>query len=449
MTFISGNPGSTGRLDTVAHLEWLRDNQYPIHLAQLDQRRIDAVAYAARGAEQARIATDDVLGYENSLKAFSGYLSGLLDPELMAKKRREEAELRDAVRRDPKLAAAVGDPWAEIERAIAAEREIYPREKALALLTASGLPKIANTLVWLAAEREKPNAERLREYRETALPAVLRQLYSDAPLYPDYEEAETGARPPRLPASVRAGPPAGREGLRRAHRRAAGPRADRRHPPRRRRRPPGAGRRRAGRRGRLDRPADPLRPHPRAARPRAAQDRRRPRSRRSRSAPARRSPRPPSRSAARTPTPTPPSPSASPTAGSRASSRGASTIPWATTLAGTFERSAQHGGRPPYDLPPGLVAAKDRLDLATPLDFITTHDIIGGNSGSPVVDRDGRFVGIVFDINLYMLPGRFVYSQKQARSMSVHPQAILATLTKIYPDAAYLADELMTGKRRR
>ena len=448
VTFISGNPGSTGRLDTVAHLEWLRDNQYPIQLAQLDQRRIDAVAYAARGAEQARIATDDVLGYENSLKAVSGYLSGLLDPELMAKKRREEAELRDAVRRDPKLAAAVGDPWSEIERAIAAQREIYPREKALALLTAGGLPKIANTVVWLTTEREKPNADRLREYRETALPAVLRHLYSDAPLYPDYEEA-------KLALALRGfqlqfGPVhplvlkifAGRTAEQLAHELIAGTRLGDV----------------AARRALVDSgtaavaaSTDPLIRFARTLEPlgrelrkidddqvEAVEERAGEKIAEATFAVRGKDTYPDATFTLRL------------TYGRVASfTQGGETIPWATTLAGTFERSAQHGGRPPYDLPPGLVAAKDRLDLATPLDFITTHDIIGGNSGSPVVDRDGRFVGIVFDINLYMLPGRFVYSQKQARSMSVHPQAILATLTKIYPDAAYLADELMTGKRRR
>jgi hypothetical protein len=121
-------------------------------------------------------------------------------------------------------------------------------------------------------------------------------------------------------------------------------------------------------------------------------------------------------------------------------------LPWATRMGGYFERAAKFGGTPPFDLPPALGKAKGDIDPNTPATFVTTHDIIGGNSGSPVVDRHGEFVGIVFDSNLQGLPNRFVYTDTQARALCVDARAILETLRKVYP-AAHLAKELESGKR--
>jgi Peptidase S46 len=444
VTFVSGNPGRTGRLDSVAQLEWLRDVAYPSYLAHLDQIHGELLAFAGRGAEQARIAQDDVLGVENSLKALSGYLSGLLDPDLMDKKRREEGELRARVGQDPNLVA--GDPWSDIERAIATERTIYPRQAALRGLNSISLPRIADTIVWLVAERQKPNAERLREYRETAIPRVLRRLYSEAPIYPEYEEfrlAEAlrafrfqfglvhplvvqvfGDRTPEqlaheLIAGTHLADVAARKALVEGGSEAVAASDDP-----------------------LIRLARALEPEGRKLRKieddevDAVEER----------------------------------------AGSRIADayfavHGKDTYPdatftlrltygrvtgyeeaghavsWHTDFAGYFARSAQHGGAEPYELPPALVAAKDRLDLSDPVDIVSTHDIIGGNSGSPMIDREGNFVGIIFDGNLYGLPNNFVYTDKQARSISVDAKAILDALTVIYPEASYLADELKAGKR--
>jgi Peptidase S46 len=446
VTFVSGHPGSTSRLDTVAQLEWLRDTSYPFYVSRLDHRREGTAAYAARGPEQARIAEDDLLSLENSLKAVSGYLSGLLAPELMERKHREEAELRRAVERSPELAAATGDPWRDIEQAIATERAIYPRQVALDVLAANGLPRIAHDIVWLVGERDKPNEQRLREFRETALPRVLRRINSAAPLYPDYEEVKLALAlrflrlqfGPVHPLMVQLFGRRTPEAL--AHELIAGTRLG------------DVAARRALVEGGRDAVAtsdDPLIRFTRAIEPLARELRRI-------------------------------DDDAVDAVENRAGERiaeayfavrgkdtypdatftlrlnygrvagyeeGGERVPWFTTFGGYFERSASHGGKPPYDLPPGLVAARDRLDLSHPVDFVSTHDIIGGNSGSPVVDRAGTFVGIVFDGNLYMLPNNFVYSQQHSRTISVHAGAILDTLTKIYPAAAYLAEELVKGKR--
>jgi hypothetical protein len=112
-----------------------------------------------------------------------------------------------------------------------------------------------------------------------------------------------------------------------------------------------------------------------------------------------------------------------------------------------FDLSAAHGNREPFDLPENWLAAKSRLDLRTPFNFTTTHDIIGGNSGSPVVDRAGEFVGIIFDGNIHGMALDFAYDERMARSISVHAAAIIESLRQVY-GAKELADELVTGKRR-
>jgi len=122
-------------------------------------------------------------------------------------------------------------------------------------------------------------------------------------------------------------------------------------------------------------------------------------------------------------------------------------VPFQTTFAGLYQRSAEHHGRPPFDLPPRWIKRKGKLDLHTPLNFVCTADIIGGNSGSPVVNRNGEFVGIIFDGNLQSLVADFAYTEVQGRAVSVGSPAIVEALRKVY-DAKALAEELTRGKRK-
>ncbi|MGC8990579.1 MAG: S46 family peptidase, partial [Verrucomicrobiia bacterium] len=107
-------------------------------------------------------------------------------------------------------------------------------------------------------------------------------------------------------------------------------------------------------------------------------------------------------------------------------------VPYQTTFAGLYQRSKEHGGRPPFDLPQRWIKARRRLDLNTPLNFVSTADIIGGNSGSPVVNKNGELVGIIFDGNIQSLVLDFYYTEEQARALAVHSSAITHALRRVY-----------------
>ncbi len=120
-------------------------------------------------------------------------------------------------------------------------------------------------------------------------------------------------------------------------------------------------------------------------------------------------------------------------------------VPFATNMGGAYEHAAEHNGQPPYNLPESWIKSKPKLDLKTPFNFVSTADIIGGNSGSPTVNKKGEVVGIIFDGNIESLPWNFAFSDVQGRAVSVDSRGIQEALRKIY-GATALADELMGTK---
>jgi hypothetical protein len=445
LTFVAGHPGRTQRLFTADHLRFLRDLEYPTFLANLYRREIALQQFSLRGEEEERIARDDLFSVQNSRKALRGLQSGLLDPAMLLEKLRAEADLRGKAARDPALGAAQED-WSRISEARSAFKEFYREYQLLEAGRGfwSRLNGIARTLVRLAEEKEKPNQERLPGFRESDMETLELELYSTAPIYPELEKTTLRDSLTALSTSLGAEHPltrivlGGRSPDDRASEVVSGTRLSEVQV----RRETAAGGSKAIRESKdpmiaLARSVDP---YARAARKRfedLVQGV-------EREAYAHISK---ARFAAQ---------------GTRAYPDATFTlrlaygvvkgyldegrpVPPFTTLGGAFEKYDQFQGKDPYRLPKSWLEARSRLDLSTPFNFVSTADIIGGNSGSPVVNRAGNQVGIIFDGNIQSLVLDIYYTEEKARAIAVASPAILEALRKIY-GAEGLAAEL-TGKK--
>ena len=386
---------------------------------------------------------------QNSRKARDGGLAGLLDPRLMTARRSEQSRsCRTAVAKDPKLKDA-GTAWDTI--ADAAEGARPPTSTRYTMLEGgagfnSQLFGIARTLLRAAEERPKPNGERLREFRDSNLESLKLQLFSDEPIYDDFEIVKLADSLTFLAERAGLRQPAGARRCWPASRRRSGP--------------PSWSRARKlkdvevrkklyeGGKKAVDVANDPMIELAQLVDrrgPGGAQDHGRRRWTRSSGRPTPRSPRRSSPSRGPAPIPTPPSRCGCRSAWSRATRRTASTSRSRRRSPACTSGRRRHHDKPPFDLPQRWVKRKDKLDLKTPFNFVCTADIIGGNSGSPVINRDAEVVGLIFDGNIQSLVLDFVYTEKQARAVSVHSQGIIEALRKVY-DADELADEL-TGKK--
>ncbi len=444
----AGHPGTTRRGDTMAQLTLMRDHLFPAQQALRDQQRERLEAFAARGAEQARIALDRLRGVTNSLKAMAGFTAGLLDPELMAAKRKAETELKAKVEADPALKAKYGDPWAEIATAVGLYRTFEPRYR----LLETELPQVgrylqhARWLVRLAGESERPEGERMADYRDSARASLEQKIFSRAPIYPDFEQAQLAAYLWRLRSQLGVTHPLvlatlGRErpedlaarwvaatrlGDVEARRRLA-----------------------AGGKAAIAASEDPLLRFVAAVEPTARELRRRfddeiesvevaagTRISAARFELGGKESYPDATGSLRFTFGKP-----------LAYEEGGQPVPWHTTFAGMFERSAARQNRDPWEITPALAAARDELELAGPVNFVATLDTTGGNSGSPIVDRKLHLVGLVFDGNLWGLANTFQYSEGRGRTIAVDARAMEQMLRRVYP-AAHLADEIRSGATR-
>ena len=444
LIFVSGHPGNTGRLLTVAQLEFLRDLQYPAALKYY-ARRIEVLQnFSKESEEDARIAQEDIFGLQNSQKAITGYEAGLRDKSIMDQKAADEAKLRASFKADPKNAEAP-NPWNEIVQAIKVNKSIYGNLTYLERLRGfPRLPQRARTLVRAAEERPKPNPDRLREFRDSALPSLEQQLFSTEPIYKNLEivlltdalkamqeslgndnsdvhKVLQGKSPAdaakQLIMNTKLDDVATRKQLYEGGQQA------------------------------IDASTDPLITVMRAIEPNARMARKEYEDkiesvvRRNGATIAK------ARFAQSGFTQPPDA-----TFTLRLSygqvkgyEENGEAIPFDTNIGGAYEHAAEHSNQPPYNLPESWMKAKSQLDLKTPLNFVSTADIIGGNSGSPTVNKRGEVVGIIFDGNIQSLAWNFAYSDKQARAVSVDSRGIQEALRKIY-GASALADELMGSK---
>ena len=433
LVFVSGNPGSTSRLDTVRHLEFLRDRANPWIFGLNVRREVLLRVFSERDRENQRRAQDELLEIENSRKAFTGMQAGLQDPALFSAKRAEEQKLKDAVRRDPKLHASYGGAWDKVAGTIKVLDGIYTD---LSLLESGDafntkLFDIARTLVRLAQENQKPNAARLREYSDANLDSLKQQLFSTAPIYDDFETvkladslsmyAEVKGEDNDLVQKVLAGQSPDERAYKLIHESKLKDVAARKMLA-------------DGGLKAIEASRDPMIQlarlvDPEARRLRNIYDNQVQEPRRqaySEIAQARfavygKNIYPDATFTLRL--------SFGVVKGYEENGK---QIPFMTTIGGAFQHAADHDNQPPFQLPKSWTDHKAQLNLSTPLDFVNTADIIGGNSGSPVVNRAGELVGIIFDGNIQSLVLDYSYSDKQARAVAVHSAGIAEALRKVY-----------------
>src|SRR5579864_692233 len=419
VVFVSGHPGSTDRLLTVAQLETLRNVDRPLWLLRASELRGRYIQFGKTSAEAARIIEDPLNTLENSIKVRRGELDALLDDRLMQSKREEEAALRAKVAADPQLAQATGDPWAEIEKAQLLEHQLYLPYTFLEQGAGfnSHLFSYARTLVRAAAERGKDNTARLREYRDAALPRVQQRLLAPVPAYPALEKMTLSYSlermrewhgpdaaivrqllvkdsPDTLAARAVDGSKLGDPAVRKQLWEGGAAAVDASHDPM----------------IELARSVDAA---ARAVRKQYEDQ-----------------------------VEAPEEAAAEKIARSRFKVYGTSVSPDAnftlrlnygtvqgwredghevepfTHLARLYERATDQD---PFRVPDSWLKARDSLDMQTRFDLSTTNDIVGGNSGSPTIDASGHIVGLMFDGNIHSISGAYWYDTALNRAVAVDP----------------------------
>jgi len=442
LAFVIGNPGSTSRLFTVAHLQELRDTSIPIILRLLERREAMLKKYMSMGEEQTRQAQNELNSIQNSLKVYRGRIEGLKDKSLMDRKQREEDALRKSIAANPERQKMYGDAWDAIAKAhrdyatYAKERRIFDLAGGF---TTTYFP-MARTLVRLAAENQKPNAERLPEFTDARRASLELGLYSPAPIHDDFEKLKLadsleymvellGADNALVKQVLNGKTPAARaneliEGTKlkdvayRKELATGGAKA-------------------------IEASTDPMIVVARLIDPRARELRTRYESEvtsveRANYAKIAR--------ALFDTEGTKLYPDATFTlrlsygAVKGYSENGKRVTPF-TTLGGLYDRAANFKYQFPYNLPPRWMEKKLAINPSTPFNFVTTDDIIGGNSGSPTINKNGELIGLIFDGNIQSLVGDYIYDESINRAISVDVRAMNEVLRKVF-DANEIADEL-------
>jgi len=429
VTFVAGNPGSTSRLLTMSQLERLRDQQIPVTLIQGSELRGRLVEYSTQGDEEKRVALDPIFGLENSFKVYYGQQGALTDPAFMAKKRDEETELRQRVAADPALAERIGDPWADLEKVQSTARDLYLPYRQLEGNAGGGstLYSYARAIVRASKERAKPVAERRAGYADSDIAALGRRLASEAPIAKGVEEIQLSfwlskTREYLTVDNANVKSMLGREN------------------------PEGIAARLVETRlidpafraealamtpEQLAASGDPMIAFV-LANDDAAQ-------------------------AVRTQWDAgvngPTARAAEKVAQARFAVYGDNlypdatfslrlsygqvkgwtyrgvSVPSFTYMGGLYERAT---GAEPFNAAARFVDAESRINKNVVYDFVSTNDIIGGNSGSPVINAKGEVIGAAFDGNIHSLGGSFGYDGELNRTVTVSTAAVTEALRNVY-----------------
>ncbi|MBV9210744.1 MAG: S46 family peptidase [Acidobacteria bacterium] len=442
LVFVTGHPGSTARLNTVAHLEYLRDTGIPLILRWLETREVVLKKYMEMGDEQTRRAQNELNSVQNSIKVYKGQLAGLREKSVMDRKRQTEEALRKSINGDARRQKEYGDAWDAIGQGRKGQAT-YERMRRLFEAGAAFDTKyfsLARNLVRMAAENEKPNAERLAEFTDARRESLELGLYSPAPIYDDFEKLKLTASLGFMVETLGADNDLvkrvlnGKTPEARAAELIDGTKlkdvAFRKQLA-------------AGGREAIEASNDPMimlvrsiDSEARAVRKRYEEE---------------------VISVERT--------NYSKIARAMFETEGDKLYPDATftlrlsygavkgymengkrvapftTLGGLYDRSTNFNHKFPYNLPQRWMDKKSALDLKTPFNFVSTNDITGGNSGSPTINKNMELVGLIFDGNIQSIPGDFFYDESVNRAISVDSRGMLEILRKVF-GANELADEL-------
>ncbi|MBK9529759.1 MAG: S46 family peptidase [Acidobacteria bacterium] len=439
---VSGYPGSTARLLTVAQLTYQRDIGNPLQKKVWELRRKALENYAKKGDEQLRQANSGMRGFANSLKRLEGQQDGLLNPRNFARKVAEEKDLRDKLAAKPDLDKQYAPAWKSIGDAYA-KLPAMANRLAFSNISASRLATFAQQIVTHSIEVAKPDNTRYPEFRDSRLDAFKASLASPAPIYLDMEEAALtswleeglkvlGVNDPFIKAAIGDAEPS--EVARRAVRETI-----LKDP--------------AARRALLDGGAvaiaastDPMVTLARRVEPIVRELRAWNEANITNVETANGTKIAQARFAVYGKTMPPDANSTLRIEYGKVLGYDEDTtlIPYKTTFFGLYDRWLSFNGKSPFDLPKSLVDRRDKIDLSTPLNFVYSADTIGGNSGSPVINRKGELVGLNFDSNNQKLSNRYWYIEENegSRAVGVHSAGIIEALRKVY-DADGLVKELM------
>ena len=424
LVFVSGHPGSTDRLLTLSQLQFIRDVEMPLWLLRYSELRGRYIQFSRQSAESNRIVSDSLVSLENGIKVRRKLLDALHDEALMASKARDEAALK------AKLGASVGDPWGDIAKAEQVQRSIY--EPYVFIEAASGfnsrLYRYARTIVRGAAERPKDNTERLREFRDTALPRIEKNLKANIPVYPELEQIEFSFSLERMREYLGPDHPVVRAIMSEDSPESLAARLlkDTKlgDPQERLRLWQGGAEAVKASDDPMIKLAQLVDPEARAIRKQFEDQ-----------------------------VEAPINAAGEKIAKARFAALGTSVYPDAnftlrlnygtvqawnekgqdlepyTRLNRLYERAT---GSEPFKVPEKWLVAKPQLDMNTLFNLSTNNDIVGGNSGSPLIDVKGRIVGLMFDGNIHSISGSYGFDTGKNRAVAVHPAILIEGLKKVY-----------------